>query len=176
MIPKLLNQLTLIGLIFFCSVLFVNAQEAETVISEEPKKDLVESEIFKVVEVMPRFPGCEEVEDKMERKSCSQKKMLEFIYENVKYPEAARAKSTEGTVIVRFIIDTNGMIQEPSLIRNIGDGCGEEAMRVVGLMNEMPEKWIPGLQRGKPVDVYFNLPIKFRLEKSKTTKEKKIKK
>jgi protein TonB len=51
-----------------------------------------------------------------------------------------------------------------SVVRDIGGGCGEEALRIVTLMNSMPERWTPGKQRGRPVRVMFTLPIRFKLQ------------
>ena len=121
-------------------------------------------EIFKVVEDMPMFPGCENESDKAARKQCADKKMLEFIYKNIKYPAIARENGVEGTTVIRFVVDKDGSILDPEVVRDIGAGCGEEALRVVKMMNSMPQKWNPGKQRGRPVKVMFNLPVKFRLE------------
>ncbi|MEM9917237.1 MAG: energy transducer TonB [Bacteroidota bacterium] len=121
-------------------------------------------EIFQVVEEMPRFPGCENESDKNKRKDCANKKMLEFIYKNIKYPPIARENGVEGTVVIRFVVGKDGSVEEPTILRDIGAQCGSEAMRVVKMMNSMGKKWVPGKQRGKPVKVYFNLPVKFRLE------------
>lgn len=117
-------------------------------------------EIFKVVEEMPRFKGCEDLEgDVKAKKACSDRKMLEFIYENIKYPKIARENGVEGMVVVRFVVEPDGSISNPEIVRDIGAGCGEEALRIV---NMMPE-WIPGRQRGKAVRVQFNLPVRFDL-------------
>ena len=89
---------------------------------------------------------------------------MEFIYKNIKYPPIARENGVEGTVVIRFVVDKDGSVDEPKILRDIGAQCGAEALRVVNMMNNMPQKWIPGKQRGKPVKVYFNLPVKFRLE------------
>jgi protein TonB len=121
-------------------------------------------EIFKVVEEMPRFPGCEDLATTDERKACADKKMLQFIYDNIQYPSIARENGIEGTVVVRFVVEADGAIKHAEVVRDIGGRCGEEAMRVVSLMNAMPQKWTPGRQRGKPVRVWFNLPVKFILE------------
>lgn len=121
-------------------------------------------EIFKVVEEMPRFPGCEDLASTDERKACADKKMLQFIYDNIQYPSIARENGIEGTVVVRFVVEADGSIKNAEVVRDIGGRCGEEAMRVVSLMNAMPQKWTPGRQRGKPVRVWFNLPVKFILE------------
>lgn len=86
--------------------------------------------------------------------------MLKFIYDNIQYPGIARENGVEGTVVVQFVVEKDGSITDVKVIRDIGAGCGAEAMRVV---NKMP-KWNPGKQRGRPVRVQFNLPVKFKLE------------
>jgi protein TonB len=117
-------------------------------------------EIFKVVEDMPRFPGCESEGDKATRDQCAQKKMLEYIYKNIKYPAIARENGVEGTVVVRFVVEKDGKITASEVVRDIGAGCGDEAKRIVDMM----PKWIPGKQRGRAVRVQFNLPVRFKLE------------
>jgi periplasmic protein TonB len=117
-------------------------------------------EIFKVVEDMPRFPGCEDTANKDERKKCAEQKMLEYIYKNIKYPAIARENGVEGTVVITFVVETNGSITDATIARDIGATCGQEALRVVNMM----PKWIPGKQRGNAVRVQFNLPVKFKLE------------
>ena len=119
-------------------------------------------EIFKVVEQMPRFNSskCEGLGDKKEIEKCAQQEMLKFIYKNIKYPPIARENGVEGTVVVRFVVDKDGSVDEPEVLRDIGAGCGDEALRVVKMM----PKWKPGKQRGRNVKVYFNLPVKFKLE------------
>ncbi|MCB0663205.1 MAG: energy transducer TonB [Saprospiraceae bacterium] len=117
-------------------------------------------EIFKVVEEMPRFVGCEDLAgDAKEKKACADRKMLEFIYKNIKYPKIARENGVEGMVVVRFVVEPDGSISNPEIVRDIGAGCGDEALRIV---NMMPE-WIPGKQRGTKVRVQFNLPVRFDL-------------
>ena len=108
---------------------------------------------------MPRFAGCENVHKKEERDQCSQQKLLEFIYSNIKYPQLAKETRIEGVVVVQFVVEKDGSITDVKVVRDIGGGCGEEAMRVVKMM----PKWIPGKQRGRPVRVLFNLPIRFQL-------------
>lgn len=121
-------------------------------------------EIFKIVEQMPRFPGCENVAgDQNAKKECADRKMMEFIYANIQYPAIARENNVEGTVVVQFVVDTDGRISNAKVVRDIGAQCGEEALRIVELMNSMPEKWTPGKQRGRPVRVLFMLPVKFKL-------------
>ena len=124
---------------------------------DEPEKAAL---IFVIVEEMPRFPGCE-VRDlaKKERYECATNLMLKFIYDHIRYPEIARQNGIEGTAYIKFVVETDGAISQATIVRDIGGGCGAEALRVVGLM----PKWLPGFQRGKAVRVQFNLPVKFKL-------------
>lgn len=119
-----------------------------------------EPDFFKVVEEMPTFPGCESVGNKDERKKCADEKMLQFIYKNIKYPAIARENGVEGMVVVRFIVEKDGKITDAHVVRDIGAQCGGEALRVVGMM----PKWNSGKQRGRPVRVQFNLPVRFKLQ------------
>ncbi len=155
--------------------LFVDQSiEAETEIVDAPKakqttappppppppvEEAEEAPIFKIVEEMPRFAGCENLKKKEERNQCSQQKLLEFIYSNIKYPEIAKETQVEGVVVVQFVVEPDGSISNIKVVRDIGAGCGEEAMRVVKMM----PNWIPGRQRTKKVRVLFNLPIRFKL-------------
>ncbi len=122
-------------------------------------------EIFRVVEQMPRFPGCENIDgDHKAKKACADQKLLEFIYQNIKYPAVARENGIQGTVVVNFVVNDDGKVTNIETLRDIGGGCGEEAKRVITLMNDLPENWTPGRQRGKAVRVSYTLPVKFRLE------------
>ena len=124
-------------------------------------------EIFKVVEEMPRFPGCEDMAASIsEKKACADQKMLEFLYEHLRYPQVARENNISGTVVVQFVVDEKGNIKDARVARDIGATCGQEALRVVELMNNMPEKWIPGRQRGRAVKVLFSLPVRFVLKET----------
>jgi protein TonB len=118
-----------------------------------------EREIFKVVEQQPMFPGCTDIADKTERYKCSEQKMLEFIYGEIAYPSIARENGISGMVVTRFVVEKDGSISNIEVIRDIGGGCGDEAVRVI---KKMPI-WIPGKQREKPVRVMFTLPVKFVL-------------
>ena len=124
----------------------------------------VEEEIFKVVEQMPRFPGCEDKKTDKEKDDCAKTKMLEYIYNNLKYPAIARENGVEGQVVLQFVVDKDGSIADAKVVRDIGAGCGAEAEKVVNGMNNMGKKWIPGKQRGRPVRVLYTLPVKFKLE------------
>jgi len=120
--------------------------------------------------LMPRFPGCEEQDlSAYEKKQCSNRKLLEFIYEEIKYPEEARKNEVSGMVVVQFIVEKDGSVSNVQAIRNIGSGCGAEAVRVVKRMNERGIRWIPGKQNGIKVRVQFNLPVSFKLNEKKST-------
>jgi len=127
----------------------------------EPKVE----EIFRVVEQMPRFPGCEGISgDRNAKKMCAERKLYEYLYSHIKYPEIARENRVEGMVVIQFVVGKDGSIRNAKIVRDIGAKCGEEALRVINGMNDLPEKWTPGKQRGRPVSVLFNLPIKFELK------------
>ena len=113
---------------------------------------------------MPRFPGCENLPTTDEKKACADKKMLEFIYKNIKYPAIARENGIEGMVVVTFVVEKDGKVTDARVVRDIGGQCGQEALRVVSLMNDEGIRWTPGKQRGRPVRVQFNLPVRFKLE------------
>lgn len=139
-----------------------------------PPHKVETAETFKVVEEMPRFPGCEKMSGTgQEKKKCSDGKMLEYIYKNIKYPGEARENGIEGMAVIKFIVEKDGSIEEAEISRNPGGGIGEEALRVIKSMNNMPEKWTPGLQRGCPVRVLYTIPVKFKLEGKSNTSSKK---
>lgn len=112
------------------------------------QEDLVEEQpIFRVVEQDASFPG-------------GPKEMYKYLGENIKYPQQAKETGTQGKVYLEFVVEVDGRITDIKILRDIGSGCGEEAMRVV---SKMP-KWKPAQQRGKAVRQYFNLPVNFTLK------------
>ncbi len=125
-----------------------------------PPIDDTEGDFEKVVEDMPRFPGCESLLTKAEKSECATRKLLSFLQENIKYPAFARENEIEGNVVIQFIVEKDGSVTKVKIIRDIGGGCGEEALRVV---KKMP-KWTAGRQRGRKVRVQYNLPVKFKLD------------
>jgi len=108
--------------------------------------DEEETEIYTITEEMPKFPG-NDIE------------LLKYFGTNIIYPEEAKAMNIQGVVVIGFVVAKDGSIQDLELIRDIGGGCGEEALRLAALM----PKWSPGKQRGKPVNVAYKLPIRFKL-------------
>lgn len=124
----------------------------------------MERKIFKVVEQMPKFLGCAEMEGtETEKMDCSRDKLLNYIYENLVYPKEAKDNETEGQAILQFVVAKDGSIDEVNVVRDPGDGCGEAAKKMVLSMNDLPQKWTPGKQRGRAVNVLYTLPVKFKL-------------
>ncbi len=163
----------LIGLVFIFSC---KESQVTDITTAEPKTETTpksspeiytEAEmenVFKVVEEMPRFPGCENIKDMRERKTCADKKMFEYIYNNLNYPTEAKEAGVEGQCVIQFIVAIDGSIENIKVVRDIGGGCGEATRNVVEKMNNLPSKWISGKQSGKPVKVMYTLPVKFKLE------------
>ncbi len=104
--------------------------------------------IFRVVEQSPQFPG-------------GIRALSAYLAKTIRYPTAAHRANVQGKVFVSFVVNEYGSIQEPHILKGIGFGCDEEALRVV--LN-MPQ-WVPAKQNGKAVAVQYNLPIAFVLEK-----------
>ena len=104
---------------------------------EEP-----EEKIFEVVEQMPELIGG-----------------MASIQNNIDYPEVARRAGIEGRVYVQFVVNERGDVEDPRVVRGIGGGADEEALRAVS-----QAKFRPGLQRGRPVSVRFTVPVVFRLQ------------
>lgn len=130
-------------------------------------QEQADTTIHTVVEEMPRFPGCENLDTTIEAKmQCAQQNLLSFVYGNIVYPFEARENGNEGTVVARFVVEKDGTVSNPSIMRDVGGGCGMEVMRVIGLMNQAGARWVPGKNGGQPVRSYFTLPVKFRLEEA----------
>lgn len=124
-----------------------------------PDPEIPEDGIYLCVDQPPRFPGCQ----KSTAPQCAEQKLFAFIYENLRLPSEAINAKIEGRVIMQFIIEPGGEITNVRVVRDIGYGCGNEAMRVVNLMNYMDAKWVPGKHNGKNVRVKYHLPITFKL-------------
>jgi periplasmic protein TonB len=132
------------------------------IVAIEPRKEepVEEQQIFTIVERMPAFKGCDNLSSEESRTSCTYNKIQEFLANTIVYPKMASENGITGTVFVTFVIDNNGEVKDTRVLRGIGGGCDEEAVRAV---KKMP-KWGPGQQRGKPVSVQYNLPVRFTLK------------
>ncbi len=113
---------------------------------EVVEEEVVEQEIFQIVEEMPSYPGGERA-------------LLEYVAKNIKYPQIARETGIQGRVFVGFVVEPDGSVSNVKILRGIGGGCDEEAMRVI---KSLP-KWKPGKQRGKAVRVSYQIPVVFKL-------------
>lgn len=102
--------------------------------------------VFTIVEVMPQFPG-------------GNGALLKYILDNIQYPKNARKTGTEGDVYVTFMLDREGKVTEPKVLKGVSEELDAEAIRVVSAMPQ----WTPGTQNGKPVMVQYNLPVRFKL-------------
>ena len=152
---KLFKYLLILSICFSYSI--INAQNPTLTNSMEKKKV---DKVFQVVEDAPIFPGCEQVTKIAERKRCANHELFEFLQEYLVYPKEALEKDIEGAVIVQFIVEKDGRLTNINVIRGIGYGCNEEAIRLIEIMPD----WNPGRQRGQPARVQFTLPIRFILE------------
>jgi TonB family protein len=121
--------------------------------STEDNNDLIfeendeDNSDYDVVEEMPEFPG-------------GASAMMMYLAENIKYPTAAQERGAQGRVIVKFVIDKNGNVVEPVIVRSVDPDLDKEALRVV---RSMP-RWKPGMQRNKIVRVKYTVPVTFRLQ------------
>ena len=137
-------------------ILFI---ETKDYVSQRDSKDVVEvpvtvpeekdeQEPFNMVEQMPEFPGGVQA-------------LMQFLYENIRYPEAAQTAGKEGRVVVQFVVEADGTVSSTKVVRSISEELDAEALRVV---NAMP-RWTPGKHKGKAVRVKYTLPVTFRLAK-----------
>ncbi|MCD6660136.1 MAG: TonB family protein [Lentimicrobium sp.] len=117
------------------------------VLPDEPQDE--NSDPFMVVEIMPEFPG-------------GIAALHAYLYENIEYPRMAREAGISGIVYLSFVVGTDGKLSDISVLRGVGGGCTEEAIRVVKAM----PAWKPGIQRSKAVKVKMTLPISFKLVNS----------
>ena len=103
--------------------------------------------VYQIVEEMPQYPGGENA-------------LMDYVSKNVVYPKEAQEKGISGRVFVSFIVEKDGSVSNVKVMRGIGGGCDEEAVRVI---SGLP-KWKPGKMKGKPVRVSYMMPITFRLQ------------
>ena len=152
-VPKQTTQLEIVQDDVEVEDIEINAEVEQNEVIEEyvapeiEEEEVVEQEIFQIVEEMPSFPGGEQ-------------KLLEYVAKNTKYPQIARESGIQGRVFIGFVVETDGSISNVKVLRGIGGGCDEEAVRVI---KSLP-KWKPGKQRGKAVRVSYQIPVNFKLQ------------
>jgi protein TonB len=121
--------------------------QVQETVQEEVKEEEAPTEVFVVVEEMPAFPG-------------GDKAMMEYIYANIQYPEIAKENNIQGRVILRFCVTYKGGVDQVSVMKGVDPALDNEAIRVI---KSLPA-WKPGKQGGKPVNVWYSVPITFQLK------------
>ena len=111
------------------------------------EEEVVEEQIFQVVEEMPEFPG-------------GMAECLKFLSQNIRYPTISQENGVQGRVIVQFVVNQDGSIVDPVVVRSVDPYLDKEALRVISMM----PKWKPGKQRGKAVRVKYTVPVTFKLQ------------
>lgn len=128
-----------------------NDAKTESSVTDEnentSESSVVDNKVYSVVEQMPNFPGGEEA-------------LMKFINEHIKYPQSALEQGTQGTVMLRFVVTSTGDIGEVQILKGLDPDCNNEAIRVV---KSLP-KFNPGMQQGRPVSVWYTIPVRFVIE------------
>ena len=106
-----------------------------------------EDVIVDVAEIMPEYPG-------------GTAALMKYLGTNIKYPTISQEMGSAGRVIVQFVVDKDGSISNPEVVRGVDAYLDKEAIRVI---SSMP-KWRPGVQNGKKVRVKYTVPVVFRLQ------------
>jgi periplasmic protein TonB len=106
-----------------------------------------DNKIFNAVETEPAYPG-------------GMAKFYEYLGKNIHYPAVAKENNVQGKVFVTFVVEKDGSLTDIKVLRGIGSGCDEEAVRVL----KASRKWTPGIQNGRQVRVQYNVPISFTLQ------------
>lgn len=125
------------------------AVQEQVIVKEEPvvEKKHEPEKIFVAVEQPAEFPG-------------GQAAMMKWLSNNIRYPESAQQNGISGRVVVKFVVEKDGSIGSPQIVKGVDRDLDQEALRVV---KRMP-RWQPGKNNGQPVRSYFNLPVTFRLQ------------
>lgn len=113
---------------------------------ELEKNNVPEKDVYVKAEIMPQYPG-------------GDAELRKFIITNVNYPEAAREQKAKGTVIVRFVVNTKGNVEDVQILQRVHPAIDAEVLKIVGKL----QQFIPGSQGGKPVKVYYTVPVTFAL-------------
>jgi protein TonB len=127
----------------------VKNEEVQVVeqVQEEVKEEEAPVEVFVVVEEMPTFPGGET-------------ELMKFIYANIQYPDIAKENNIQGRVILRFCVTYKGGVDQVQVLKGVDPALDNEAVRVI----KMLPAWKPGKQGGKPVNVWYSVPVTFQLK------------
>lgn len=125
----------------------IEAENAEDNVTPIEEEDFSKQKIYDIVDEMPAFPG-------------GDYELIKYIEENLNYPQDAMESGIHGRVFVKIIVEPNGSISSAKIIRGLGFGCDEEAIRVI---ESMPN-WKPGRKNGEAVRVNMAVPVNFKLQ------------
>ncbi len=117
--------------------------------------------VFNEPDKLPEFMHCQTCNTEKEKSDYSKKHLLNYVFENVKYPKEAFESRISGMVVISFIVTKSGDVVESKVLREIGGNCGAEALRVV---NNMPKWQKPAVNDGEIVNSKFILPVRFSLK------------
>ena len=132
-------------ILLLCVLFLALGAQAQSV--DNVNSNAAKESVYDQVEVKPEFPG-------------GMSALVKYLQENIKYPSAALAEKAQGKAFVRFVVEKDGSITNTEIIKSSGNiYLDKEALRVA---SNMP-KWKPGMQQGKPVRVFFMLPVSFKL-------------
>ena len=132
-------------ILLLCVLFLALGAQAQSV--DNVNSNAAKESVYDQVEVKPEFPG-------------GMPALVKYLQENIKYPSAALAEKAQGKAFVRFVVEKDGSITNTEIIKSSGNiYLDKEALRVA---SNMP-KWKPGMQQGKPVRVFFMLPVSFKL-------------
>ena len=136
-----MHKIFTLSLVFVCG--FSALASASTITLDlERTVALDTAEVYNVVDQMPEIIGG-----------------IQEVYSNIEYPRSARLAEVEGRVFIKFIVNEKGKVEQPSVIKDIGSGCGEAAIEGIKKV-----AFKPGMKDGVPVKVYFTLPVTFKLQ------------
>lgn len=142
---KITPFIIILGLLFYFSCSkkqYIDNQHQK----ETTTTDKVHENVSMMVDVMAQFPG-------------GNNNMIQWLSENMKYPKEGLKERIEGLVMIRFVVDSEGKVKNPEVIRSLNPIMDQEALRVISLMPD----WIPAEYKGKKVAMYYNLPIRFKV-------------
>ena len=150
------QRIALLGSILLVAVASVSIGWTAVVVPDHMGKE----EVYDKVEKMPQFPGCDASKVKAEEmKKCSMDLLIQFMGATVKYPKKSQKENAEGTVMVKFVVMSDGSIKKAEVVKGVTEELDAEALRVISTM----PNWVPGEQKGEKVNVSIVLPISFKL-------------
>lgn len=118
--------------------------------------------IFTIPDRFPMFEKCTNISPEYKTsKACADKKLLEYINQNIEYPSKAVDENIEGMVVISFVVTDKGEIENIKILRDIGGGCGDAAKKL--FINQ--KNWVPAIHDGEKVYSKYNIPIRFKLSK-----------